>query len=151
MSFRITLLIVVAIFAQNHTNASQETGCAICPNSISGIACTGLRTWRYCFGSMIDTVDRSCADDEICTTATKKFCMPEGGPINASCNKLNCNKCTEYGNNDFACLGSNKFARCMSGKVSEEYQGNCPTGYVCSTESNDMCVSNLEANPSCSN
>lgn len=151
MSISLKLVLVTAVFAQIQLNSAEDTECAICP-STHGIACTGPRTWRYCFGSMIDTEDRECAQGQICTTKFQKWCMPEGGPIGASCSKADeCNKCTEFGKNDFACLTKNSFARCMSGKISEEYKGNCPTGYICSVENPDICVSNARAEPTCLN
>lgn len=145
---KLLFLVVVISFVQG------QDDCANCPSG-NGIACTGLNTYRFCFGGMIDTVEKSCEDDEICSTKTQKWCMPKGGPIQPSCSKGeaatdSCEICTENGKNDFACLGKNKFARCLGGKVSDVYQGNCPQGYICTTNSPNMCVHEILAQPTCS-
>lgn len=148
-----TVLLVALSIAYVQAQNDGEPKCGSCPSE-RGITCTGKSTWRYCFGSLIDPVENDCGGGYVCTYKTQEWCMPE--IMGASCADpvkpgKTCEVCTKFGKNDFACLGEAKFARCMNGEVSKQYQGNCPQGYVCNLEDPKMCVSKLQKSPSCLN
>ena len=123
-----------------------EAKCNTCnPN---GIACINETAFNLCFNEKADTTNEfNCPEGNVCSQTQFKCVKKGDGPAACDPNQ-GCAVCD--GIKMFACTSRTTFAQC-NGDVITRNSGKCPEGFVCDSNSKEICVNecNMPAQIEC--
>ncbi|KAH8307173.1 hypothetical protein KR044_006403, partial [Drosophila immigrans] len=128
--------------------AVAKATCNVC-NTVNSLACYSSTQVQACDANNLPTGDAyDCPSGYVCVSGSSGvLCEPEATSSSvADCQE--CNKCDA--SLTFACTSSNSFALCLGTSTPQASQGSCADGYVCNTNSSQICGLSPTVSATCS-
>ncbi|XP_037940762.1 uncharacterized protein LOC119680028 [Teleopsis dalmanni] len=123
---------IAAVFLLQHASAK----CNVCESN--SVACINETSFRLCHDQTIDNrYIFHCPDANVCTDL-RVICVAEGPSVKPHCDLTSgCSVC----NNQklFTCVSRTQYALCNGDVVTDDV-ATCPTGWVCSSSTPEICV-----------